>query len=81
MTGRDRYPAFVADGQQRLRQTSGYKQAVADIEREVHAQFAERLKRVGPISRFVLFFCRRREVARRVSKLAPTETLYVSSAP
>jgi len=75
-----REPGIVADGAQRLEASEDHQKAVAEIEREVRAAFAEKERGAGPVRRFFLRLACRREIARRVRELTPPEALYLSSA-
>lgn len=69
---------FVADGETRLKRTAAYREAVAEIEREVDALFEERLSEAGGLRRLMLHLSRVREIRRRVRNLTPPEALFLS---
>ena len=70
---------FVADGEARLKRTAAYREAVAEMEREVDALFEERLREARGLRRLMLHLTRLREIRRRVRNLTPPEALYLSN--
>jgi len=67
---------FVADGQQRLEASSGYREAHAAVVAAVRARYAEPLAGAGLLRRLALRTRMRREIAEELAKLAPSEAFY-----
>lgn len=67
---------FIADGRQRLEESSGCREAHAAAVAAVRARYAEPLARAGFLRRIALRMRMRREIAEEVAKLAPPEAFY-----
>ena len=72
MTIEDR---FLADGYQRGR--AACETSRVAIRREVEQEFADRLRQAGFFGRLLIRRRIRREVERRLNKLAPPDALYL----
>ena len=67
---------FVADGHERLAESSEFRMARAAVITSVQARYAEQLAGAGIFRRLVLRLRLRREIAQELSKLAPPDALY-----
>jgi len=62
---------IVADGRKRILESKRYAELRRQVIRRVHAQYEPRLRKAGPMKRFLLGMKRWLEIRRELDKLAP----------
>ncbi len=70
---------LVADGHERLTNSSEFRAARAAIIAAARARYAEPLAGAGILRRLVLHLRMRREIAQELDKLAPPDALYIKN--